>query len=123
LLIFLAVLLLLVGVVVLVGIYSSIKKRSAAPSEPDTALSSLVPYTNPRALTAYYCSVFSMIPGAGLVLGPAALILGFLGFRAARGTPTAKGAAHALIGMVLGAIGTIANWGGLLLVALLFLIK
>jgi len=123
LLIFLAVLLLLVGVVVLVGMYSSIKKRSAALPAPDTALSSMIPYTNPRALTAYYCSIFSIIPCMGLVLGPAAVLLGILGLRFVSASPAAKGTVHAVIGIALGAITTLANLTLAAMASFIFLTK
>jgi hypothetical protein len=114
---------LLVGVVVLVGMYSSIKKRSGAPAAPDTALSSLVPYTNPRALTAYYCSIFSIIPCMGLVLGPAAVLLGILGLRFVSANPDAKGTAHAVVGIALGAVTTLGNLTFAAMVSFIFLTK
>src|SRR5207248_5131349 len=43
----------------------------------------LIPTANPRALIAYYCGIFGLIPVIGLVLGPFALLFGFLGWQKA----------------------------------------
>jgi predicted Zn finger-like uncharacterized protein len=75
------------------------------------AVSTLIPYKNGRALIAYYLGVFSLIPCAGHLLGPAALILGILGLRYAKAHPTAKGAGHAIAGIVLGGLTTLGYWG------------
>ncbi len=64
------------------------------------AVSTLIPYKNGRALAAYYCGVFSLIPGLGLLLGPIAALLGLLGLLYVRKHPTAKGTGHAIAGIV-----------------------
>src|SRR6516165_5140956 len=38
----------------------------------DGAVSTIIPYRNGKALAAYYCGIFGLVPGLGLVLGPAA---------------------------------------------------
>ena len=75
------------------------------------AVSTIIPYKNGRALVAYYLGVFSLIPCAGLLLGPAALILGILGMRYVKANPTAKGTGHAIAGIILGGLTTLGNWG------------
>src|SRR5262245_38413569 len=50
----------------------------AARPEPDSALSTLIPYKNVPALTSYYLGVFSIIPLVGLLLGIAAVVLGIM---------------------------------------------
>jgi predicted Zn finger-like uncharacterized protein len=75
------------------------------------AVSTIIPYKNGRALGAYYLGVFSLIPCAGLLLGPAALILGILGLRYVKAHPTAKGTGHAIAGIIMGGLTTLANWG------------
>jgi hypothetical protein len=75
---------------------------------PD-ALRTLIPYGNPRALTAYYLGVFSIIPGLGLILGPMAVVLGMLGIRHASQHPAARGGHHAVAGVVLGAATGLVN--------------
>jgi hypothetical protein len=64
----------------------------------------IIPYRNPRALAAYYCGVFGLVPLAGLLLGPAALGLGFVGFRHSRHYPDSGGTRHAVAGIVLGTL-------------------
>jgi hypothetical protein len=77
----------------------------------DNAASIIIPYKNGMALAAYYCGVFSLIPCAGGLLGPAAFILGILGLRFARKNPTAHGTGHAIAGIVLGGITGLAHIG------------
>jgi hypothetical protein len=77
---------------------------------PD-AIETLIPYKNPLALIAYYVGVFAFIPCVGLLLGPAALVLGILGIRYRNKHPTAGGLGHAITGVVLGSLTTLGNWG------------
>jgi hypothetical protein len=65
-------------------------------------------------LTAYYLGVFSWIPCLGLLLGPAALVTGILGLRYSRRVPQARGAGHAITGIVCGILTSLGNWGVLL---------
>jgi len=84
----------------------------------DGGISTLIPYTNPKALIAYYLGVFGLIPCLGALLGPAALTLGILGLRLVRAHPTAKGTGHAIAGIVLGSLELLANWTVIMLMAL-----
>lgn len=77
----------------------------------DGGVSTLIPYRNGLALASYYTGVFSLIPCVGLVLGPTAIVLGILGLRYANRNPKAKGTAHAVIGLVLGGLTALGNWG------------
>jgi hypothetical protein len=70
-----------------------------------------IPYRNPKALIAYYLGVFSLIPCAGLFLGPAALVLGILGMRFHKQHKSAGGVGHAIAGIVLGTLTTLAHLG------------
>jgi len=79
-------------------------------SSGSDAVSTIIPYTNPKALIAYYCGVFSLIPALALLLGPAALILGILGIRYVSKHPTAKGTGHAITGIILGVLTSLLNW-------------
>src|SRR5438105_3813100 len=83
---------------------------------PD-AIQTLIPYKNPLGLVAYYLGVFSFIPCAGLVLGPAALILGVMGVRYRKRHPTAGGLGHAVSGIVMGSLTSLANWSGVIAMA------
>ncbi len=76
----------------------------------DDAVAAIIPYKNPLALISYYCGVFGLIPCVGLVLGPAALVLGILGLRYSRRHQTARGGGHAITGIVLGVL-SLYNWG------------
>ncbi|HEY0074828.1 MAG TPA: DUF4190 domain-containing protein [Abditibacteriaceae bacterium] len=64
----------------------------------------LIPYKNPMALLGYYVSVFGLIPCAGLILGPAAIVMGIMGLKYNKANPHTKGVAHAWVAIVLGSI-------------------
>jgi len=81
--------------------------------QPDV-VQTFIPYKNPMGLTAYYLGVFSFIPCLGLALGPAALIFGILGVRYRKRHPTAGGVGHAISGIVMGSLTSLANWGGVI---------
>lgn len=68
------------------------------------ATGGLIPYKNGKALAAYYCGVFALIPCVGGVLGVLAIVFGFLGLSHAKKFPEARGQAHAITGIVLGVI-------------------
>lgn len=93
----------------------------APPVPKSDGLATLIPYRNSRALASYYLGIFSLIPVLGVFLGPAALILGTQGYEHARRRPEAQGKAHAVIGISLGALTTLVNWGFVLVVLLLLL--
>jgi hypothetical protein len=101
------------------------RRRAARPLREDEdddirirrpdVVETFIPYKNPLALIAYYVGVFAVIPCAGLLLGPAALVLGIMGIRYRNKHPTAGGLGHAITGVVLGSLTTLANWGFILL--------
>ena len=74
------------------------------PSAGGSGINAVIPYKNPKALIAYYLAIFSLIPFLGMPLGLAAFVLGILGLRFRRTHPTAGGAAHAWIGIILGGL-------------------
>jgi hypothetical protein len=76
----------------------------------DGAVSTIIPFHNGMALTAYYLGVFSIIPGIGLLLGPMAIIFGIVGLRRVRANPQIKGTGHSITGIVIGSLTTLANW-------------
>ena len=55
-----------------------------------------IPYKNPKSLVSYYCGVFGLIPGIGLLLAPIALIFGILAWKYYNRNPTAGGLGHAV---------------------------
>src|SRR5262249_14532371 len=89
----------------------------------EEVVSTVIPYKNPKALIAYYLGIFGLIPCLGLILGPAAIVLGILGLRYKAKYPEAKGTAHAIVGLVLGSLEALVNWGVILAALLAALIK
>jgi predicted Zn finger-like uncharacterized protein len=100
-----------------------VRGRRIRRDPADEAISTIIPYKNARALTAYYLGVFSLIPCLGLLLGPVALVLGILGMRYVKANPTAKGTGHAIAGIVLGSLTTLANWGGIVALIVAFVVS
>ena len=82
---------------------------TATVAASDNPMSVVVPYKNPKALIAYYCAIFSLIPCLGLPLGITAFILGLLGLKAANAHPGAHGKVHAWIGIILGGLCALGN--------------
>lgn len=89
-------------------------RRSETAAQGDVPLGPKPPLNNPRAIHAYRCAVFGLIPFAGLVLGPLALRSGILGLRHVKVHPQDKGGSHAVAGIVLGLVELLTNWLGLL---------
>jgi len=76
------------------------------PAKPagSGGLNVIIPYKNPKALTAYYLGLFAVIPIIGALLGMAALGLGIAGLRYRKEEPAAGGAVHAWIGIIAGGL-------------------
>jgi hypothetical protein len=74
------------------------------------------PPNNHRAVAAYRCAVYGIIPVAGLLLGPVAVGLGILGWRHYRNNPDDRGGGHAAAGMILGSLELLLNGLGLSLI-------
>lgn len=83
------------------------------PNPQSSGVDSIIPYKNGAALAAYYLSVFSLVPFLGLCLGIPAIILGVVGLKKSRKYPTAKGGAHAWVGIILGSLTSLV-WIGLI---------
>lgn len=80
------------------------------PTQPQgDGTGGLIPYKNPTALIGYYVSVFGLIPCAGLILGPTAIVLGIMGIKYNKQNPHTKGVAHAWVAIVLGSIELLAH--------------
>ena len=93
------------------------RKRNSS-EELDPAALARTEESNRAAMRAYRLSVVGLIPFAGLVLGPAALVLGVIAGRRGRDDPafTARGPARAAV--VLGAVDAVTNWAGVVLIVL-----
>ena len=87
-------------------------------SREAAVVSTVIPYKNPMALTAYYLGIFSLIPLLGGVLALPAVALGVLGLRRRSANPTAKGAVHAWFGIVLGTLSLVGHGVGVSLMLL-----
>jgi hypothetical protein len=94
-----------------------VRRRRREDEEAD-ATGGLIPYKNGKALAAYYCGVFSLIPCVGLILGPIALVLGILGWKYAKEHPRARGQGHAIAGIVLGLLVLLGHLGVILLMVI-----
>jgi hypothetical protein len=81
------------------------RRRRRDDDDEGDATGGVIPYKNGTALAAYYCGVFSFIPGLGCLLGPVAIVLGVMGVLYANKYPKAKGKGHAIAGIVLGLVG------------------
>ncbi len=74
------------------------------PPANDSFVTTIIPTKNPPALASYYLGVFSLIPILGGLLSILAIIFGIKGLKKRKQTPTVKGLAHAIVGIVLGTI-------------------
>ena len=94
--------------------HNSPPPRPTGPQNPtiegDTT-GGIIPYKNPQALLAYYLGLFSLVPVFGLLMAPAAVVLGIKGLKYARQHPVVKGGAHAWIGIVCGGFWSLVHWG------------
>src|SRR5262249_27657606 len=82
--------------------------------EEEGVIRQLIPTENPKALVAYYCGIFGLIPPVGLLLGPLALLFGILGLRQAGRDRTGKGGGHSLVGIILGPICFLVSLGAVI---------
>jgi len=85
----------------------TLRHEANADSVEVDGISRRIPYKNTKALTAYYCGVFSLIPCFGFFLGFVALVFGILGLQYAKAHPEAQGKSHAWTGIILGGLWVI----------------
>ena len=88
--------------------FGSTAAQTSNPQQGD-ATGGLIPYKNPMALTGYYLSIFSLIPVLGTPLALAAIVLGIIGLRRKKANPLIRGAVHAWVAIVLGALSVVAQ--------------
>jgi hypothetical protein len=74
---------------------------------------SFLPLTNPRARYAYISALVGLVPVLGLVMGPVAMLFGWLGVRYAKGLPNKDGLGHSVVSIILGFLEFAAAAGGL----------
>ena len=83
-----------------------VRRRIRRNDDDDAGgMNSLIPYKNPKALIAYYCGVFSLIPLVGIVLGITSIILGILGLKYRKAHSKAGGTGSIVL-------STAADWAG-----------
>lgn len=82
---------------------------SGAQSNQNDAVSYIVPYRNPKALIAYYLSIFALLPLIGLPLAIGAIILGAQGLAYRRAHPESHGTAHAWVAIGLAIVSMLYN--------------
>jgi hypothetical protein len=93
-------------------------RRRDTPDEADTPFGKRTDARAATALTAYRYAVLSLIPLAGLVLGPVAIVLAVLAWRQARRDPAVKSGSYAVVALLLGTATLIANGVGLALMVM-----
>lgn len=90
------------------------RRRSSEDAETTAANEE----SNRAALRAYRLSLIGLIPLAGLVLGPVALVLGVLAARKGRADPTFTARGPALAAVFFGVLDSLTNWVGVTLMIL-----
>lgn len=81
----------------------------------------VLPLKNQAALIGYYCAIFCIIPVLGLLMGPVAIGYGLVGMERSRSLTRSIGYGHGLFAVVLGIIGTVLNYSGVVAVVVYLL--
>jgi hypothetical protein len=84
---------------------------TAVKAPTGKAMEHVLPMRNQPALAGYYCAIFSLIPIAGLFLGPAAIGYGVVGLDRGNRLPHHIGYGHALFALIGGILGSIISYG------------
>jgi hypothetical protein len=94
------------------------RRRRSTVEDTDTPFGRYIDPANRPAVLAYRIAVLSLVPGLGLVLGPAAVVLGALARWRGRADPdfTARGPAAGAV--LFGVMTALTNWAGLALMVL-----
>jgi hypothetical protein len=90
-------------------------RRRGPADESELPLSPRAEACNRAALRAYRVCLFGLIPCLGLILGPAAVVLGVLARRNGLREPGFTSDAQARAAYLLGGAIAVTNWVGLLL--------
>lgn len=94
------------------------KRRAAGQVEAVSPFVWPVEPANWPCTRAYWTACAGLIPGLGLLLGPAAVVLGFLGRAYAKTEPECTAPDQATVAILLGSLITVTNWVGLTLMIL-----
>ena len=87
------------------------RKRRRRDDDDSDATGGVIPYKNGLALGAYYLGVFSFLPLFGFLIAIPAIVLGVLGILYVKKHPKARGAGHAVFGIIGGLIGPFVGVG------------
>jgi hypothetical protein len=90
-------------------------RRRAVPEEADTPFSAHIEPPNRPALRAYRLSVYGLVPGVGLLLGPLAVVLALVARVRGKTDPGFTAHYHARAAVILGSVIALTNWAGLAL--------
>ena len=91
-------------------------RRRGVAHESDTPFSSQAADARGRAaVRAYLVSLYGLIPLAGLLLGPAAMVMGAWAWMRGRREPAFKGVSLCKAAILLGFLLTVTQWVGLAL--------
>jgi hypothetical protein len=90
-------------------------RRRSLPEENDSPFSSRAEGTNRDALQAYRLSIYSLIPGVGLFLGPVAAVWARRAWQRGLLDPSFTAHHPARAALVLGTAVTLTQWLGLAL--------
>jgi hypothetical protein len=86
-----------------------IELASYFPAAPAPSGSAIMPTENPDALWGYYLGWVSLLCLVGLAAAPYAFVRSRRGLKKYNANPAVHGKAHAIVGLVLTGIGTLAN--------------
>src|SRR5207245_395004 len=93
------------------------RRRSVAP-ESDSPFAAEVAAHNRPALRAYRLALLSILPGAGLIAGPIASVLGLRARLRGRRDPHFTARSPAMAAFILGTTCAVTNWVGFTLMYL-----
>src|SRR5258708_2800932 len=88
-------------------------KRRGGQTEANSPFSWPVAPANWPVTRAYWAACLGLIPGLGLLFGPAAVLLGFIGKAHVKTDPACTQPGQATAAIVLGSLATLTNWLGL----------
>jgi zinc-ribbon domain len=94
------------------------KARRRDPDDADTPFAPRPDSPLAPAMRAYRWGVYSLIPFAGLVLGPLAVVMAVLAWREGRRDPEARSNGYVLAALALGLAALLCNGVGVALIVI-----
>ena len=93
-------------------------RRRAGAEDANTPTAARTEESNRAALRAYRLSLIGLIPLAGLVFGPVAIVLGVWAGLRGRKDPAFTARGPVIAAVILGVLDALTNWGGVVLIVL-----